>query len=194
MPKKSENSSPDSPQGYPSIRFPSFLALNTSKGYEAPQPPTFPKFFDLVQNETSAQDAPKKPRATGLFSALIGDVRILYQELLEDPGRFDERAAELLQNLSSGGQQLSTLTPEEMDVLDAATLDYARPRRSQPSSETKSKRLPEEPTAVKYLTRREALEDPSVPLVYNEGGGFTPLSEESSSLPIERPSTFWWKK
>ena len=194
MPKKSENSSRRLPQELRSLGYHDFLAPNISSGYEPPQPPKFPKFFDLVQSEIKEQDAPKNENERRLFSALIGDARILYQELLEDPGRFDEKASALIQNLSCGAQQLSNLTPEELDLLDNATLDFARPRRLQPSSKTTAVTSPRRSTAVKHLTKQEALSDPSVPLVHQDGGAPTLLSEETSSLPAERPATFWWKK
>ncbi len=196
MQKKSKSSLRELPQELRAIGYPDFLALNTWSSLEAnPQTPTFPTFSELVKKEEEDQRKPKTVRQKGLFEALIGDPRILYQELLEDPNRFDSDAAQVIQELSVGIRQLSDLTHAELELLNEATLDFSRPRRPQPSSKPIVRKSPEMSTAAKHLAQDASLADPGVELVHHEGAKPTLLSEETALvMPSDRPSTFWWRK
>lgn len=196
MQKKSKNTLQPLPKELLKLGYPDFLAMNTWSSSETSLPaPAFPTFSELVQREADERANPKTERTKGLFEALIGDPRILYQELLEDPNRFDSSASQVIQELATGARKLEDLNPEEHELLNAATLDFSRPRRPQPSSKPTVTKSPEMSTAAKHLAREKALADPTVDLVHQDGGKPTPLSEETAQvMPAERPTTFWWKK
>ena len=147
-----------------------------------------PKFS--TWEEIAAQDATQgqsfKPRGSQrLFSALLGDPRRLYAEYLEDPARFDEQAAALIQQLVANQRKISDLEERELDLLDQATLEFARPRRQQKAPEVKA------PKALQHLTQEHEEEEP---LAYLEDGTLVPLSVTADiSPPAETPEDFWWK-
>lgn len=173
-----------------SLKAPSLAstALPKLTGLEAPAPPTFPTLFQLA---AEAQTTPLPAPSVGLFEALIGDPTVLYQELLEDPARFDPEVADLLQLLVAGQKKLDELEPNERLLLDAAVVDFASPK-SQPEPQ----KLPPEPKADQLpaalehvLNEQEALDDDSVELEWHEGGKLIPLVD----VPDEPPPTHWWK-
>jgi hypothetical protein len=132
-------------------------------------------------------------RRSGLFETLLGDPRVLYQEMLEDPSRFDAEVTELVLRLVAGATNLESLTSEEREVLDRAVLDWASPRHSSrgpsPSSTPTSSGLPEE-VERPYA---ELLEDSDVELEYREGGPPVPISL-APEMPHDPVPTFWWRQ
>jgi len=158
--------------------------------FQPPPPPTFPDLFQLAE-EAAQQTTPSPVRNEGLFAALIGDPMVLYQELLEDPERFDPEAAELLQLFAAGQKKLDELTPGERTLLDLAVIDFASPRTPPPKPE-----LPPEPKKAKLpdalehiLTEQDAMDNPSVDIEWHEGGRLIPILD----VPDEAPPTHWWR-
>lgn len=154
---------------------------------------TYLKACELVRMRGPAQSPP--PRSRGLFEAMIGDPRVLYYELLEDPTRFEEGTSELVQQLVAGARSLSSLNQQEMYLLDRAVLDWTKPRHSSPGPvATSSRTSPPLPAALAHLTREELLDDPGVELEYREDGQHMPVIDLAPEIPMERPTTFWWRK
>lgn len=155
-------------------------------------------YLSLVALAQSAPHTPpvssaSRPRGSGLFETLLGDPRALYQEVLEDPNRFEEGVIELSQQLVSGATSLDALTSMEKDLLDRAVLDWSRPRHSSPGPSAQpsstSSGVPEEVE----LSYAEAMDDPDVELEYREHGPPVPLSL-TPDLLTEAPPTFWWRQ
>jgi hypothetical protein len=170
----------------------SFLALNKQSSPSAKAASvTFPTFWELVSDDAERGPA-AAPRQRSLFEALIGDPRILYQEVLEDPNRFQPESVTLLQQVIAGTKRLSTLTSAEQELLNSATVAFTRPRRLPDSPLTPSAHQDPSP-AVAHLTREDKIDDPEEDLTYNEDGSLGLLSEESVELSDEPAPTFWWK-
>jgi hypothetical protein len=167
--------------GYPDFTVPNNLWL-----LRRPALPKFPTPFALTQSaETNAE--PK--RREGLFTALIGDPAVLYQEYLEEPEKFNPELGDLLQQLIAGQKKLDELRPSEMGQLDAAVLDFAEPRRT-PKPQVQSAEEPRAPAALEHvLSLEDALADDSIELEYREGA-LVPITDG----PDESPPTYWWRQ
>jgi hypothetical protein len=151
-------------------------------------------FSHFVQEEVTALAVSNfnKSNATQkrLFEELLGDPQVLYQEVTEDPSRFEKGILELLLPLVSGQRDNSQLTAEERDSLDRATLDWALPRHQS----TGGLPLPEparEPAALQHLTQEPDLMDEALDLQQLDDGSFRPLPE--APKPTDKPPTFWWR-
>lgn len=57
---------------------------------------------------------------------LVGEPLVLLQDLLDSPAKYEEGVSTLLQDLASGRRKLASLTKEEAELLDRATIDYTR--------------------------------------------------------------------
>lgn len=199
MQNKSKSTTARLPQALLDVGYPDFLAPKNATPYETPTAVTFPKFCELVTEEQ--ENLRKKDSATAsrsgsqrLFSALIQDPRVLYLEYLENPTKFDDETGELLQALSHGLLAVKDLSPEQLDLLDQATVLYASLSDSRtPLEGTKPPSVPSS-SAIEHLTYQEALSDSSVDLEYREDGKHVPV-QASFEVPYqEAPPTFWWKK
>jgi len=88
--------------------------------------------------------SPEKPaKENGLYAAIGGDPKVLFDHLLEDPSRYPSGTDVLLQEMIQGRSDLS---PEELQLLDQATLEYAQtpsPKRRRPQPPPPPKRAPE---------------------------------------------------
>lgn len=91
--------------------------------------PKFPSFSELVG---AIESAPPETKRSGLFLDLVGDPQVLYQDLLEDPNRYEEGVSNLLQDLTSGQRSIDELSKTEMHLLDRAVLDFNQPKRPRP--------------------------------------------------------------
>lgn len=89
----------------------------------------FPTFDELVEKDRATMGSPApKPRAAGLFESLLGNPGILHAALLENPDAYDPRLLPLIVQMLNG-RKLETLTPEELALLDAGTIELAQHRR-----------------------------------------------------------------
>jgi hypothetical protein len=163
------------------------------------QPLPVTTYLSLV---ASAQSAPTAPHASsvstagrrsGLFETLLGDPRVLYQEVLEDPSRFEPEAMDLIQRLVAGAVSLDALTSTEREMLDRAVLDWSRPRHSSRGSSTSPSTISSDLPEEVERSYQEALEDPDVELEYREGGPPVPVSL-APEVPTDPVPTFWWRQ
>jgi len=120
MPKKSVKSSTKPnvmllAHGYPDYSLPLSLPL-----LKMPQDQKLPP----VSSEGGPRDA-------GLFSAYLGRPEPLFQDLVHDPSRYEEGVDVLLQRLISG-ETVAQLKPEEVDLLNRATLEFLQPTPKEP--------------------------------------------------------------
>lgn len=155
-------------------------------------------YLSLVALAQSAPHTPpvssaSRPRGNGLFETLLGDPLVLYQEVLEDPNRFEDGVVELVQQLVSGATSLDALTSMEKDLLDRAVLDWSRPRHSSPGPGAKPSGISSSVPEEVELSYAEAMDDPDVELEYREHGPPVPLSL-TPDLLTETPPTFWWRQ
>lgn len=192
-------SKPDTTTAYLQLRQAGF-PLSTPTNTLLPSPsllaPTFPSLFALAESER-LKGVPERKPPLGLFDALVGDPRALYYELMEDPSRFEEEVATLVQQIVSGQRPYASLSSSERTTLDRATLDWARTRHQKSTtSPTSSKQLaPVKSEAVEYLTRAEILADPTIELEYSEDGQHVPLIPGHEPAPdIPKAPTHWWRK
>lgn len=179
--------------------YPDFLALNSWQALQPALVPTFKSVSDLARDALEAER--HRPASTigkqdGLFAALLGDPRILYYELMEDPSRFEEGVSDLTQQLVSGARSMQSLAPDEVEMLNRAVIDWTRPRHRSLPSKPSNLESSDSPSAADYLTMEEALADPDVELEYSEDGRHMPIFEDSPGpdIPDEAPPTFWWAK
>ncbi len=84
--------------------------------------PTFPTFTALA---TVPDKAPAEGRK-GLFLELVRDPQVLLQDLLDSPAKYEEGVSTLLQDLVSGRRKIESLSREESELLDRATIDFTR--------------------------------------------------------------------
>ena len=181
---KSKPSTQAMPQGLLDANYPDFLALNNWTTSAQHLATSFPTFTSLVESEGLAP-AQAKPMEMGLFSALIGDPRVLYYELLEDPRRFEPEAESLVQQLVSGARTTESLSPAEMEVLNRATIDMTGPRHKEEPQVL--------PVELVPASANPLLDEEDKELEYMDDGKLVTL-DESTPLPEEAPATFWWRQ
>lgn len=153
--------------------------------------PTFPTLYSLTQDvDNAGQSTPMPPVETSIFKTLIGDVRSIYYEFLEDPTRFEPQSSELIQLLASGAVKISELSKEQLEVMDRATYAMMEPRHK--TSVTPSQPVqPELPPALEHLMKGSDEDDEE--LAYTDDGRLIPLRDEAPIVLPEAP-TFWWLK
>lgn len=102
--------------------------------------------------------------------ALLGDPKVLMQDVLSDPDKYEEEVFSLTQDLASGRRAMSDLKEHEMQLLDRATIDFTQPRR------------------IKQEARPEPPPPKPKELKADEEDG------EPAALPPEMASAYWWLK
>lgn len=120
--------------------------------------PTFPSLTNCVRESTSIE-RPKKRK--GLFSELIGDPQIIFQDLLLNPNKYEEGVSELIQDLVSKRKTLERLDEREMQMLDRAVIDYNSPNR-RPEQQL---RAPEKPKEKEEPDEEEIEDNKPIPLI-----------------------------
>lgn len=121
---------------------PNFSPESNSNSLE---PPHFPTFQDLVEADTEVVP----PKEKGLFETLIGDPRVLHEDLLRSPEKYDENLLPLLQRLVVNHSEISALDKSERDLLNRAVYDFNRvieassPKAAPPPSPRVKPREPE---------------------------------------------------
>lgn len=158
-------------------------------GLEPPKPlPTlpeshFPTFQELVEQELT--EPPEQEQNSGLFFQLVQDPRVLYRDYLDDPEKYNEKVGLLLQELCSGLKDVNKLKPEEAELLNLATVEYAQyspkqePHSKQPQPRLQRSAIPSD-------------DESEVPWTDHMTGPNLPQTEVPVSLP-DAP-TFWWRK
>lgn len=139
--------------------------------------------FELSAEEGTASTE----QNSGLFGALLGDPRVLYQAYLDSPEDFDQETSELLTKLVSRQKVLNQLTAEEKSLLDQATVSFA-----QHSSRSKPKPK-ESPNVLSVPTATTAPSGERQPMVWR---GDKMRLQAPQSVPFEIPTvpTQWWDK
>jgi len=134
------------PLSTPPLNLPPSLALLA---------PTFPTFTALAATSELPQ---AKPKRCGLFSELLRDPKVLLQDLLANPEKYEDGVASLVQELVASNRNLDDLNLDETELLDRATLDFSQPSRRR---EVDPAPAPVQKTAspnVEYNTSRAAPE------------------------------------
>ena len=129
MPNKSDTEPPRPIWQSPNEAWPGSSLLTNLLPLPAPAAPSFPTFQQVVESDATP---PSPPKRSGLFSALLGDPRVLWHDLLERPKHYEEGVSELIQSLVHGHKKLDGLSPAEQTLLDRATLDFSQPHRPAP--------------------------------------------------------------
>jgi hypothetical protein len=169
------------PSGLRSVGFPDYSTLPGSEQLKPLSVPRFPTFFELA----SQTESPSKKRETGLFEGLLGDPTVLFNDLLDNPGKYEAGVDQVVQRLVSGQASLDDLNEQERQLLDRATLDFSQPRRS------------EEPLSPKPAPRRDPADDLEPEELGDELGPQEPGDEEDEERkPTTGPQgpmkAFWW--
>ena len=193
MPRESGTSTIELCERLRDAGYPDFSTMNAFEPSKLLPAPTFASFSEIVAEDGTPKETARGHTQKGLFEAYLGDPRVLYYELIEDPSRFEDGVSDLVQQLVGGMKQLEQLSPAEKRLLDRATLSWAEPRhRPSGDSLTRSSSTPlpvKEPPA----TYAEALEDPDIELEYREHGAPVPiLDADLGDISAEAPPTFWW--
>lgn len=106
--------------------------------------PPLKKYLALCELDGERETAEgKADRRRGLFESLIGDPRVLFYDLLDEPDSYESGTAELLQELING-KKIDELTPEQIALLDRAVLVHAStkiPRKSKPKTPDSALRM-----------------------------------------------------
>ena len=188
---KSEASSIKLTQRLLDAGYPDISTLSTWEPSKLLPAPSFPSFFSLVAEDASSPTSTSAAAETSLFKLLVSDPRSLYYEFLEDPSRFDQEATELIQLVGSGAMSVSSLTSDQLQILDRATMAMMEPRHRAaspdllPSLESSSGR-----PAIAHLLS----DDEDQELEYTDEGRLVPLDNRPPARTPDAPPTFWWRK
>ena len=71
-----------------------------------------------------------------MFESLVGDPKVLFYDLLDNPDKYEPAAAELIQLMIAGKKNLPDLDEAELRLLDRAVVDYNRAPTPRPTSTT----------------------------------------------------------
>lgn len=116
------------------------LMPNNLTPLSPPAPPRFPTLFELA----GAVDTVERPEPkTDLFGNLIGDPRVLFQDVLDRPEDYEEGLAELLIELLDGRTKPEELDPTRRDMLNRSVLDFAQPPRPKQQQPVVRQQAPE---------------------------------------------------
>lgn len=97
-----------------------------------PEPPRFPSFQELVQQDALAQLTPAPKVSRGVFEELLGHPEPILQSAVEDPERYDAQALSLLRAIYNNTVRFSDLTPEEKALVNQATMEFFSATPSKP--------------------------------------------------------------
>lgn len=164
--------------------------LLSSLGVEAPSFPKFPTFQELVDQFHVEQETPR-PRDLGVFQALLGEPKILFEAWLDNPDIFDQRVGPLLLSLMAG-RKMEDLSPTEFELLNAATLELAQYRPPPPK--------PVEQVVSKELTDPDEQPYDEPEIEWNERGGAAPQAPaprallELAETDVTKVPTRWWER
>jgi len=179
-----KSSYPSTRNSFVAAHFPDFLASNKLRPLPALTAQTFPSFAQFVGE--LATDAKPEPRKE-LFEALVGDARALFQELLEDPSRYETGVSEALQQLINGTKKFQELDQSDRDLLNRATVDFATTKSPTPSRDRAARPQARELPAAARAAMSESDEEPE--LEWRDDGRHAPIMEMPNA-----PSSFWWRK
>jgi len=159
--------------------FPDFLAENSLRPLSPLMAPTSPTLFALSGESVTAK---KRVGRRELFDALIGDARVLFQEYLDDPDRFEDGTGELLQEMVNGRKKFSDLERKDKDLMNRAAIDFASSKGPAPKKERAPRHQSRELPAAAQMASGE--------LAWSDDGKHSPPTPD---IP-NKPATFWWRK
>lgn len=144
---------------------------------------TFPTFDETVSPAPATSTS-----RTGLFSALISDPRELLHAYLERPEAYAHELLPILLDVISGKKTPETMSPEEAQLLDQATLTYGERKKPSPDSNDKGTTS----TLSSLSDGDDGDEDEEIP--WRDGGGGE-ISLDNFELPLV-PETVegWWRQ
>lgn len=197
-------SSPPMPSSLPSLLNTWKLTLGLSKrgqnGFEGTSPPklpeglsplpslpTLPKLLEFPLSLSALEPTEQSPpTSTGLFLSLLRDPAVLYRDYLDHPEKYDEQTAQLLMELISRTKTLETLTPEDMELLNKATMNFAQPTRPLPKKQSN-----ERYSASVQQTSSESKEEEDEVEWHGPNMRLPPME-----IPVDIPTvpTKWWDK
>lgn len=90
------------------------------------KPPTLSELAQGIQNHGVETSAKPRLEPDGLFTHLVREPNVMLEDLLSCPSKYEEGVLELLQRLVSGASKFSSLSMDEQDLLNRATLDLNR--------------------------------------------------------------------
>jgi hypothetical protein len=108
------------------------------------------------------QEQAEAERPKGMFEGLLGDLSVLHEDLVRHPEKYEaEVRALIIRRVGEGRTGTEYLSPQELELLDRATLDFAqtaRPKqapkriqRQQPAKKTPTKKPKERKPVIDYL-------------------------------------------
>ncbi len=108
---------------------PDSTTLVSLPGLKPPQFPKFPTFSELAG--ASVNDLPVVQKEKGLFEGMLGgNTEALFQDLVSCPHKYPPGADILLQEMIMGAKTIDSLDPDELLLLDQATLAFTQPSRA----------------------------------------------------------------
>jgi hypothetical protein len=121
-------------------------------------PPRFPTLSELAAPPIAS---PASSPRRGLFVSLVGDPTVMFDDLLRSPEKYEEGVSDLLLGMVTGRRSLKDLSPEEMEVLDRATVDLNRKTSSSKPDSSPEKSLataPQQTSSEDSELQKEAAE------------------------------------
>lgn len=175
------NSSESKPTSFVEEHSPVSLALNSWLQSSKLAPLSFPTLFELA-----GEKEPIPERSKRQIFDLVGDPRVLYHALLDDPEKFEEGLDTLLIELVNGKKKVDELDRDESELLNRAVFDFAR--KARPKLKLDEEKEPSRLPAAARAAMGEG-DDDEPELEYRESGRHTAPFDIPASAP-----TFWWKK
>lgn len=112
--------------------------LMTLMGVQPVLPARFPTLEELTTPVTSKDSA--SSNTPGLFRSLVGDPRVVFEDLLRSPEKYEPGVDQLLQELMTGSKSLDTLSTQDQALLDRSVLDLNRSSSKEPASPSKTQK------------------------------------------------------
>lgn len=176
---------------------PDSLALPTLPFLQPLRAERFPTFQELAEQEREAMGKPASlPKKPSLFEALLGNPAILHAALLDKPDNYDPKLLPLLLQLRAG-RELSSLTPEEIALLNAATLEFAQFKPPQKAKAPAPQGLA--PTKSSEPDDADTADGDERDLEWNGGRGERfnrppPPATQVNEQALAMPPNKWWER
>lgn len=154
----------------PQLNTASLLSL---KPLEAPTPPKFPTFKELVEEDKQDQLRPPLKKETDLFDGILGDLTLLVSDYQRHPEKYGIETHDLLEQLMHGSKSIEHLTTHERRLLNLATFDYYQ-SKPQKKDHQKTQKPPERRAATPRKVPKKERPRPGV------------------DVPVTELPAYWW--
>lgn len=162
----------------PSVESLSIITAPTSlPPLETPQPPSFPTFTELVEEDLAQQETPRTKRLLDLFDGTLGDPTPLIVDYQKHPEKYGQEVHDLLEQLMQGSKSVEQLTKAERHLLNLATWDYysAVPlKKDPPTTHGSNKARPKRPSRQRKVVPKRAKPRPG------------------ADVPVTELPAYWW--